>query len=185
MRFVTAFALVIGILFVIFTFGCTSSDMPVPPFTVCQLISKGVDVNGNPLSCANFYAGDYNSLCIGVLDGNHLGVKSCGSGTGSTDWNHITGFPAPCPANNYVQIIGTTLTCVALPAGTIDTNNVTANWQDSSGNWKIDINLASHNIRDVNSLYGHYIWTDANREYGILLCPDGNIFVNYVAGKVC
>lgn len=50
----------------------------------------------------------------------------------ASDWTTIDNYPASCPANQYVQSIGDTLTCINVVNDT-DTFNTTEEMQDASG----------------------------------------------------
>ena len=96
---------IITLLLVLTLFGCTDSGIPSIPYTTSQLINHSTDLN-----YAKFVNGDYNGLCL-QIDGNIVTADSC-AGASSTDWASITNFPLGCDANQAVQIIGLTLTCI-------------------------------------------------------------------------
>lgn len=108
------------LLFSLFLFGCTQTNIPGIPFTFCQLVSKTYLPDGvTNADCNMFYSGDLNNFVLGVggPDGNspqwyNINDLNSGGGTGSNSWNDLTDFPTGCGANQAVQIIGTTLTCI-------------------------------------------------------------------------
>lgn len=110
---------VLGFIFVLMC-GCTDSSVPGIPFSTAQLIARSTDLN-----YTKFVQGDYNGLCLGV-DGNKITAVDC-NGVGSTDWSAVTNFPVGCGVGEAVQVVGTTLTCVAVGGG----SGVDTNWQTS------------------------------------------------------
>jgi hypothetical protein len=96
--------------------GCTDASVLVPPFTVCQLVNKGYDSNGGHLDCGLFFSDYYDGNFFSVVDGNI--VLSASSATSWVDLD----FPVGCSVGEYVQVVGASLTCVALPSGVVDTN---------------------------------------------------------------
>ena len=162
MRFVTAFALVIGILLIIFLFGCTDSsngNVISPPYSTCQFITRALDQNGNHLDCSIFYAGGYSGFL--KIDGNNISLTDVNGATpvGDINWSSIVGFPSPCLSYQAVQVIGASLTCVdinAFAGSSIDTNTQTAGWTNANGVWNgIDLNVNGKNIYiDKNLVVG-------------------------------
>jgi hypothetical protein len=107
--------------------GCVDYNSTIPglPFTVCQIINKGYDSNGNHLDCTDFKSGVYDGNYFSVVDGNIVltSVPSFDINSADINWSQIINFPSGCGANQAVKIVGSSLVCVDLP---VDTN-----WQTS------------------------------------------------------
>jgi hypothetical protein len=122
----------------LFMSGCTEQNTLVPPFTFSQLLSKGVDVNGLPLTYQGYLDGNYDGLCFQVFDVNHFGLKDCMSVDANIPWSQLINFPTGCGLNQAVKIVGGSLVCVDLPT---DANYLTKsnpvvdgniNWNDGN-----------------------------------------------------
>jgi len=131
--------------------GCTENGVIVPPFTLAQLLAKGVDVNGNPLTYAGYLDGNYDGLCFQVFDVNHFGLKDCMSVDANIPWSQLINFPVGCGAGEVVKIVGSSLVCVLQ---TIDTNTQTAGWTSASGVYLVDLNMGGKSVFGVRDLNG-------------------------------
>jgi len=126
-----AFAIVL-LLSTLLLLGCTDGDLVIPP-TEQIIMSLAPDIN-----VTLFNSGDYNGLCL-QADNNHLAFGSCADTNAVLDWDNIFNFPVGCGANQAVQVVDTTLTCIDLIP---DTNVWTEGYMDVNNVWVQDFEIA-------------------------------------------
>ena len=168
-----------------FLLGCT--DVENMPFTVCQLIARTYESDGvTPATCARAFAGDYNSLILGIggPDGNSPQWFDAGDlnvSVGDINWSDITGLPIGCPAGFAIQILDADLTCIAV-GGSYGDTNVADYLSDTYGDLNSDLNYlqSGDNVSELNNDSGFITsYSDTNFEtagydFGTI-APDFNL----------